>query len=93
VSDDYKDLVMKILVQDPSERLPLVKVFVHPWVLNFQQKYKIIRERDESSEEETSSADEEEEDSDENDEDVESEEEISDGEEEKEADLPVSQGY
>lgn len=35
VSDDFKDLVLKILAQDPNERLPLVKVFVHPWVLNF----------------------------------------------------------
>ena len=34
-SEDYKDLVRKILVQDPDERLPLVKVFVHPWVLHF----------------------------------------------------------
>lgn len=37
-TEDYKDLVKKILVQNPDERLPLVKAFVHPWVLHFQNK-------------------------------------------------------
>jgi len=50
LSEEYKDLVMKILVQNAEDRLPLVKVFVHPWVLFFQEKYKIKRERDSSSE-------------------------------------------
>jgi hypothetical protein len=45
---------MRILVQNPEDRIPLVKVFVHPWVLFFQEKYQIKREL-ESSSEETSS--------------------------------------
>jgi hypothetical protein len=45
---------MRILVQNPEDRIPLVKVFVHPWVLFFQEKYQIKREP-ESSSEETSS--------------------------------------
>jgi hypothetical protein len=43
LSREYKDLVNLILVQDPNGRLPLVKVFTHPWVLHFQYKYKIER--------------------------------------------------
>jgi serine/threonine protein kinase len=62
VSKDYKDLVMKILVQNPEERIPLVKVFVHPWVLFFQEKYQIKRERDSSSEETSSEGNQSEED-------------------------------
>jgi hypothetical protein len=31
------------LRQDPNERLPLIKIFVHPWVAHFQDKYKITR--------------------------------------------------
>jgi hypothetical protein len=45
---------MKILVQSADDRIPLVKIFVHPWVLFFQEKYKIKRERDTSSEETSS---------------------------------------
>ena len=53
-SKDYKDLVLKILVQNPEERIPLVKVFVHPWILFFQEKYQIKREKDSSSDETSS---------------------------------------
>ena len=30
-------------MQDPCLRLPLIRVFVHPWVLKFQKKYQIQR--------------------------------------------------
>lgn len=40
-SETYKDLVKSLLVQAPDDRLPLVKVFTHPWVLHFQSKYNI----------------------------------------------------
>ena len=36
VTDDYKDLVTKILKYEPSERIPLIKVFDHPWVKHFE---------------------------------------------------------
>jgi hypothetical protein len=35
--------VKLILVQKDSDRLPLIKVFTHPWILHFQQKYNIQR--------------------------------------------------
>ena len=40
-SEDYKDLVKKLLVIEPMGRLPLIKVFDHPWVLKFQAKYNL----------------------------------------------------
>ena len=39
ISQEYKDLVKKFLKQDPDERIPLIQVFQHPWVLYFQQKF------------------------------------------------------
>lgn len=51
LSDNYKDLVEKLLVVDPDDRLPLIRVFDHPWVLHFQEKYNIKKaEEVESSE-------------------------------------------
>ena len=35
LSSEYIDLVTKILKFDPEERLPLIKVFDHPWVVHF----------------------------------------------------------
>lgn len=55
-------MVLKILVQNPDERIPLVKVFVHPWVLFLQEKFNITREKlsdSESESEELNSSDEE----------------------------------
>jgi hypothetical protein len=43
VTDDYKDLVTKILKYEPSERIPLIKVFDHPWVKYFEQKYNLSK--------------------------------------------------
>jgi hypothetical protein len=43
LSREYKELVSKLLVQEPDLRLPLIKIFVDPWVLFFQKKYKIER--------------------------------------------------
>ena len=39
VSQEYKDLVNQFLKEDPDERIPLIKVFKHPWVLYFQNKF------------------------------------------------------
>jgi len=36
LSKEYKDLVRMLLVQEPAGRLPLIRVFVHPWVMYFQ---------------------------------------------------------
>ena len=40
---EYKDLVRKLLVQDANQRLPLIRIFVHPWVMHFQKKHDIKR--------------------------------------------------
>lgn len=39
MSQEYKDLVNQFLKEDPDERIPLIKVFKHPWVLYFQNKF------------------------------------------------------
>jgi serine/threonine protein kinase len=41
VSNEYKDLVNSILKYETTERLPLIKVFDHPWVKNFEKKYNL----------------------------------------------------
>ncbi|GMH39555.1 hypothetical protein BSKO_07453 [Bryopsis sp. KO-2023] len=38
VSDDAKDLIRKLLVLDPSKRLPLEKLHEHPWILAHTSK-------------------------------------------------------
>mmetsp|Transcript_47971 Transcript_47971/g.35172 ORF Transcript_47971/g.35172 Transcript_47971/m.35172 type:complete len:104 (+) Transcript_47971:167-478(+) len=38
-SPDYKDLVDKLLQREPAYRIPLIKVFDHPWVRSFEVKY------------------------------------------------------
>lgn len=43
MSNEYKDLVNKILVYETTERLPLIKVFDHPWVKNFEKKYNLSK--------------------------------------------------
>lgn len=43
LSDEYKDLVNKILVYETTERLPLIKVFDHPWIKNFEKKYNLSK--------------------------------------------------
>ena len=43
LSNDYKDLVNKLLVYETTERLPLIKVFDHPWVKNFEKKYNLSK--------------------------------------------------
>lgn len=43
-SSEYKDLVRSLLMQNADQRLPLIRVFNHPWVLKFQKKYNITRE-------------------------------------------------
>jgi hypothetical protein len=44
LSNEYKDLVNKILVYETDERLPLIKVFDHPWVKNFEKKYNLSKQ-------------------------------------------------
>jgi hypothetical protein len=44
LSKEYKDLVNKILVYETTERLPLIKVFDHPWVKNFEKKYNLQKQ-------------------------------------------------
>jgi serine/threonine protein kinase len=41
LSNEYKDLVNSILKYETTERLPLIKVFDHPWVKNFEKKYNL----------------------------------------------------
>ena len=41
LSNEYKDLVNQILKYECSERSPLIKVFDHPWVKNFEKKYNL----------------------------------------------------
>ena len=41
LSNEYKDLVTSILKYETAERLPLIKVFDHPWVKNFEKKYNL----------------------------------------------------
>ena len=43
LSAEYKDLVNSILKYDTTERLPLIKVFDHPWVRNFEKKYNLSK--------------------------------------------------
>lgn len=43
LSSEYRDLVNSILKYDTAERLPLIKVFDHPWVRNFEKKYNLSK--------------------------------------------------
>jgi len=43
LSDEYKDLVNLILKYECAERIPLIKVFDHPWVKNFEKKYNLSK--------------------------------------------------
>ena len=36
LSKEYKDLVYQFLTNDCNQRIPLIKVFVHPWVKKFE---------------------------------------------------------
>ena len=38
---EYQDLVTKLLQKDPAQRIPLIKVFDHPWVKHFEEKYNL----------------------------------------------------
>ena len=43
LSEEYKSLVNDILKYECNERLPLIKVFDHPWVKNFEKKYNLAK--------------------------------------------------
>jgi serine/threonine protein kinase len=40
-SEKFRDLVEKLLQYKPSQRLPLILVFDHPWIKHFETKYNI----------------------------------------------------
>ena len=65
VSDECKDLVLKLLQYDSDQRMPLIKVFSHPWILTYQAKlypdWQVEDSSDEDDEDESSEYDEEEE--------------------------------
>ena len=41
ISSELKDLVRAILKPEAVDRIPLIKVFAHPWVRNFEDKYNL----------------------------------------------------
>ena len=41
ISSELKDLVRAILKPEAVDRIPLIKVFAHPWVRNFEEKYNL----------------------------------------------------
>lgn len=43
LTPEYKDLVNSILKYETTERLPLIKVFDHPWIRNFERKYNLSK--------------------------------------------------
>jgi hypothetical protein len=43
VSEEYKDLVLALLRETQSDRLPLIKVFDHEWVKSFEKKYNLSK--------------------------------------------------
>ena len=38
LSKEYKDLVLSFLTEDHNQRIPLIRVFTHPWVRIFEEK-------------------------------------------------------
>mmetsp|Transcript_28034 Transcript_28034/g.27056 ORF Transcript_28034/g.27056 Transcript_28034/m.27056 type:complete len:81 (+) Transcript_28034:478-720(+) len=43
-SPDFRDLVDKLLQREPAYRIPLIKVFDHPWVRAFEIKYNLKKD-------------------------------------------------
>ena len=41
---EYKDLVERLLQNDPAKRIPLIQVFDHPWVRRYQPLYEVEEE-------------------------------------------------
>ena len=37
-----KDLILNLLEHEAKKRLPLMKVLIHPWVMNMSKKFKLI---------------------------------------------------
>jgi serine/threonine protein kinase len=42
--DDARDLIRQILQREANERIPLIKVFAHPWVLRLQKKHNLTKD-------------------------------------------------
>ncbi|CDW86401.1 protein kinase domain containing protein [Stylonychia lemnae] len=43
-SKDYKDLVEKLLQNDPNKRIPIIKIFDHPWIRHFEVKFNLKKQ-------------------------------------------------
>ena len=43
IADDAKDLIQKLLRVTPSERLPLVDIFEHPWIKRLVSAQKLAK--------------------------------------------------
>jgi serine/threonine protein kinase len=41
--DDIKDLIFAMLKRDANERIPLIMVFNHPWILRLSEKHQLKR--------------------------------------------------
>ena len=88
-------MVNQFLKEDPDQRIPLIQVFKHPWVMYFQNKFFANWEPEEGSDEdaeETSSEEEEEEDDDEDASDDEEEDECSDDADQMQSSNPSKHG-
>ena len=44
VSQAYKDLVLSLLMYEPTRRIPLIMVFNHQWIKGFQERYDIRKD-------------------------------------------------
>ena len=42
--EDARDIIKKLLQREANDRIPLVKVFAHPWVIRLQEKHNLSRE-------------------------------------------------
>ena len=80
LSQEYKDLVNKLLMEVPEERIPLIKVFEHPWVAYFTKKLFPNWQPNDSDSEDDESSSGLEDDDDEDDEEYDSEDEDDDDE-------------
>ena len=42
--EDARDLIKMLLQREANDRIPLIKVFTHPWVIRLQEKHSLSRE-------------------------------------------------
>lgn len=41
--EDARDLIRKLLQREANDRIALVRVFNHPWILRKQQEHKLVK--------------------------------------------------